>query len=76
MRPQLQKFAEIVEAKLKVRDERYGNGAAWREYGYAFVLTKFYEEIGEYEEDFNPKELVDIAACCMMLYDLHNRLEE
>jgi len=75
IRPELSRFAEIMERKLKANDHRGG----WRTCDPLFLLARLLEEAGElagavcspaYDRRLIQKEAADVANFAMMIADV------
>lgn len=75
IRPEIQKFAEAMENKLRKHDEERGE-TGWRGEGFAYLLDRLEDEVDELkniETDIDEKEeCVDIANFAMMIFDRHS----
>jgi len=67
----LEQFAEAMKQKMSIKRKQYGD--SWLTCDIEFLRDRLAGEIKEYENAFTHREemgeLVDMANCCMMLYN-------
>lgn len=70
----LEYFADAMQRKLNANAHKGGWGKGKCELGY--LIQRLAQEIREWEksQESDPKELVDIANICMMLYSRRREL--
>jgi hypothetical protein len=73
MRKELLSFSEIMEEKLKLKDEIYGD--SWKEMNLGELRSRLMREVEEwlvwsqkYDSTEEMREIIDIANISMMLY--------
>lgn len=72
MREEIQNFAEEMERVME--DNSQDKGESWKRMSLGDLNEKLKEELEEWDDEiYSKEELVDIADCCMMLW---NRLDQ
>jgi hypothetical protein len=66
IRPELKTFVEAMEAKLKEKD--YQLSDSWKGSSDKFLWNRLLEEVAEYIESKDSKELIDIANFAFFLW--------
>lgn len=66
LRLSVKRFAEKMELVLRDNDHKGG----WGECTDWYLHSRMLQEMKEYDDSKNPKELIDIANFCMMLFEV------
>ena len=65
--PDVWMFAMSMQATMRKHQKKKGD--SWKDCDIVYLENKLVEEIEEYQKDYEPHELVDIANMCMMLWN-------
>jgi hypothetical protein len=70
IRPEIMEFAEEMEKKMASHDRE--RGESWKQCSLEYLRARLSEEVIEsYVPNADPREVIDVANFCMMIF--HNR---